>query len=118
MTKISIKFLSHLGLNMPDEASTDDVEEEVVKINTLLANRPISSLIDSPLVTDEKVCCCSLLYFSFFFPIFPNGLIDSILEQAKLLMEVIRVSVPGFFFASRNLMLLGASILVYFDPYS
>ncbi len=65
MTKMSIKFLSRLGLNMPYEPSTDDVEEEVDKINTLLANRPISSLIDSSFVTDEKVCCCcSLLHFS------------------------------------------------------
>ncbi len=62
---MSIKFLRHLGLNIPYEPSTDGVEEEVDKINILLANRPISSLIDSPFVTDEKVC--SLLLFSFFF---------------------------------------------------
>ncbi len=113
MSKISINFIRHLGLDMPYEATPDDVEEEVDKINTLLANRPISSLIDSPFVTDEKVLfCCSLLHFSFFFS---NGLIDSILEQAKLLMETIRMSVPGFAFASnKNLMQpLGLSILVY-----
>ncbi len=50
-----MQFLRHLGLNFPDEPSFDNVEGEVEKINALLANRPISSLIDSPCVTHEKV---------------------------------------------------------------
>ncbi len=56
ITRIGVDFLRHLGLSMPYEASTDDVEAEVDKINTLLANKPISSLIDSPFVTDQKAC--------------------------------------------------------------
>ncbi len=79
ITRIGVDFLRHLGLSMPYEASTDDVEAEVDKINTLLANKPISSLIDSPFVTDQKACylitspnmfssvSCKLLTLLFFF---------------------------------------------------
>ncbi len=59
-----MQFLRHLGLNLPDEPSIDNVEEEVEKINALLANRPISTLIDSPWVTNEKACFSNS--FSFF----------------------------------------------------
>ncbi len=46
--------MRHLGLNLPEEASIDNVKDEVNKINSLIANRPISCLLDSPFVTDEK----------------------------------------------------------------
>ncbi len=55
-TRAGIVFMAVLGVYLPneEEASTDHVEEEVAKINALIAKRPINSLIDAPVVTDPQ----------------------------------------------------------------
>ncbi len=97
-----------LGVSLPhgDEVSVEHIEKEMDKIDSLIAHRPISSLIDSPPVTDTKVHPLppkKINEYSdpHYFPL-----------KAKLTMLALHSCLVGFFYDSRDLGRLVTAILV------